>query len=176
MPSQCHACYRSISYLSHLDNCIDEGRKHIQNHIRKYGNKDEVFKIRWAIIKHVDDVSHQEYNNLLNAFAKYSKLEELHYLKEEFSTFFSLTTREAAASFLDYYKGLVEECGIPELNKFVKTLDNWMEYILNYYNYPISNGTTEGNNHKVKNIKRRAYGYRNRNNWEVRVKYELQCA
>ncbi|ABR47720.1 transposase, IS204/IS1001/IS1096/IS1165 family protein [Alkaliphilus metalliredigens QYMF] len=160
----------------HLHNCIDEGRKHIQNHIRKYGNKDEVFKIRWGILKHIDDANYQEYNNLLDAFSKYPKLEELHYLKEEFSTFFYLTTKEDAASFLGYYKGLVEESGIPEFEKFVKTLDNWMEYILNYYDYPISNGITEGNNHKVKNIKRRAYGYRNRNNWEIRVKYEFQCA
>lgn len=160
----------------HLHNCVDEGRKHIQNHIRKYGNQDEVFKIRWAILKNVDNVSSEEYNNLLDAFAKYPEMEELHYLKEEFSTFFRLTTKEDAASFLAYYKGLVDECDIPELKKFVKTLDNWMEYILNYYDYPISNGTTEGNNHKVKNIKRRAYGYRNRNNWEIRVRYEFQCA
>ncbi|SNT22897.1 Transposase [Anaerovirgula multivorans] len=160
----------------HLHNCVDEGRKHIQNHVRKYGNKGEVFKIRWAILKNVDDVSSDEYTNLLNAFAKYPKLEELHYLKEEFRTFFTLTSKEGAASFLVYYKYLVDEYDIPELEKFVKTLDNWMEYILNYYNYPISNGTTEGNNHKVKNIKRRAYGYRNHNNWEIRVKYEFQCA
>lgn len=26
--------------------CVDDTRKHIQNHIRKHGNKDEVFKIR----------------------------------------------------------------------------------------------------------------------------------
>ncbi|SNT17804.1 Transposase [Anaerovirgula multivorans] len=91
-------------------------------------------------------------------------------------TYFTLTSKEDVASFLAYYKDLVAEYDIPELEKFVKTLDNWMEYILNYYDYPISNGTTEGNNHKVKNIKRRAYGYRNRSNWEIRVKYEFQCA
>ncbi len=52
-----------------------------------------------------------------------------------------------AASFLSYYKDLAEEYNIPELKKFVKTLNNWRSYILNYYDYPISNGTIEGNNH-----------------------------
>jgi transposase len=88
----------------------------------------------------------------------------------------SITRKEDAAAFLVYYKDLVEEYDIPELKKFVKTLDNWITYILNYYDYPISNGTTEGNNHKIKNIKRRAYRYRNRDNYEIRVKHEFKCA
>lgn len=160
----------------HLHNSVDDARKHIQNHIRKYGNKDEVFKIRWAILKNVEDLSPEEYDNLLMAFAKYEKLEQLHYLKEEFRMFFEITSKQEAAAFLAYYKDLAVEYDIPELKKFIKTLDNWITYILNYYDYPISNGTTEGNNHKVKNIKRRAYGYRNRDNWEIRVKYEFECA
>ncbi|SHK25935.1 ISL3 family transposase [Paramaledivibacter caminithermalis] len=160
----------------HLHNCVDDARKHIQNHIRKYGKKDEVFKIRWCILKNIEDLGYKEYENLLIAFAKYPKLEQLHYLKEEFRVFFDLITKENAEAFLDFYKDLAEEYDIPELKKFTKTLDNWKPYILNYYDYPISNGTTEGNNHKVKNIKCRAYGYRNRDNWEIRVKYEFKCA
>ncbi|TCO75189.1 transposase [Marinisporobacter balticus] len=77
---------------------------------------------------------------------------------------------------MDFYKDLATEYDIPELKKFKKTLDNWKLYILNYYDYPISNRTTEGNNHKIKNIKRRSYGYRNRDNWEIRVKHEFKCA
>ena len=160
----------------HLHNCVDDARKHIQNHIRKYDKKDEVFNIRWTILKNVEDLNYEEYQNLLTVFAKYEKLEQLHYLKEEFRVFFEVTTKEDAAAFLDYYRELVAEYDIPELKKFTKTLDNWATYILNYYDYPISNGLTEGNNHKVKNIKRRAYGYRNRDNWEIRVKYEFECA
>ena len=112
----------------------------------------------------------------MDAFANYRQLEELHYLKEEFRIFFKLRTREKALTFLEYYKGLLTEYDIPELRRFIRTIENWLPYILNYYDYPISNGTTEGNNHKVKNIKRRAYGYRNRSNWELRLKYEFECA
>lgn len=39
----------------HLHKCVDDARKHIQNHIRKYDKKDEVFNIRWAILKNVEE-------------------------------------------------------------------------------------------------------------------------
>lgn len=159
-----------------LHQCVDDARKHIQNRIRKYGKKDEIFKIRWAILKNMEDLNDSEYNNLMDAFAKYRQLEDLHYLKEEFRIFFRLKTKEKALTFLEYYTGLLTEYDIPELRRFIRTIKNWMPYILNYYEYPISNGTTEGNNHKVKNIKRRGYGYRNRSNWELRLKCEFECA
>jgi transposase len=160
----------------HLHKCVDQARKHIQNHIRKHGKKDEVFKIRWALLKNVEDLKAEEAVRLAIAFSKHPEIESLHYLKEEFREFFKLTSREDALAFLEFYKDLVKEHDIPELRTFCKTLDNWMEYILNYYDFPISNGPTEGNNHKVKNIKRRGYGYRNTNNFELRVKLEFQCA
>ncbi|MCR4436866.1 MAG: ISL3 family transposase [Clostridiales bacterium] len=141
--------------------CADNARKHIQNHIRKYGKKQEVFKIRWALLKNVEDLKRDEALPLILACTKYPVIEGLHYLKEEFREFFNLETKEDAIAFIEYYKGLVAEYDIPELKTFCKTLDNWLPYILNYYDYRISNGLTEGNNHKVKNIKRRAYGYRN---------------
>lgn len=155
---------------------VDDARKHIQNHIKKNGKKNEVFKIRWALLKNVEDLKYEEALRLILSCTKYEKIYELHYLKEEFREFFNLTSKEDAAAFLEYYKNLVSEYDIPELKIFCKTIDNWMPYILNYYDFPISNGPTEGNNHKIKNIKRRAYGYRNHKNFELRVKMEFECA
>ena len=156
--------------------CVDDARKHIQNHIRKYGNKEEVFKIRWALLKNVEDLKREEALWLILACNKYPVIERLHYIKEEFREFFKIQTKEHAIAFIEYFKDLVKEFDIPELKAFCKTLDNWLPYILNYYDYPISNGLTEGNNHKVKNIKRRGYGYRNEDNFNLRVKLEFECA
>ncbi|SKA76606.1 Transposase [Caloramator quimbayensis] len=155
---------------------VDDARKHIQNHIKKNSKKNEVFKIRWALLKNVEDLKHDEALRLILSCTKYEKIYELHYLKEEFREFFNITSKEDAIAFHEYYKDFVYEYDIPELKIFCKTIDNWMPYILNYYDFPISNGPTEGNNHKIKNIKRRAYGYRNHNNFELRVKMEFECA
>ncbi|TCO69697.1 transposase [Marinisporobacter balticus] len=71
--------------------------------------KDEVFKIRWGLLKNIEDVSPNEYENLRIIFAKYQKLEQLHYLKEAFRIFFELATKDNAAAFLDFYKDLATE-------------------------------------------------------------------
>jgi len=73
--------------------CVDDARKHIQNHIRKHGKKNEVFKIRWALLKNVEDLKRDEALLLTLACTKYPKIEELHYLKEEFREFLKLSAR-----------------------------------------------------------------------------------
>lgn len=155
---------------------VDNARKHIQNRIRKYGKKDEVFKIRWALLKNIEDLTEKQISNLVLACDKYPQLAKLHYLKEEFRKFFEIKTKEYALSFIDYFKDLVAQYDIPELNSFCGTIDNWLPYILNYYDYPISNGLVEGNNHKIKNIKRRGYNYRNQENFNLRVLAEFKCS
>lgn len=163
-----------ISQLFHK--LVDDARKHIQNKIRKEeGDKDKVFGIRWALLKNFEDLEADEINKLFKVCDEYPKLGECFALKEEFRKFFDITDKENAMTFIDYFKELVKESQIPELQSFTKTLDHWRPQILNYYDYNISNGPTEGFNHKVKNIKRRAYGFRNESNFEIRVMFEF-CA
>lgn len=162
-----------ISQLFHEQ--VDNARKHIQNKVRKEeDNKEKVFGIRWALLKNFEDLDAEEINRLFKVCDEYPKLGECFALKEEFRKFFQIDTKEDASAFIDYFKELVGESQIPELQSFSKTLDHWREYILNYYDCKISNGPTEGFNNKIKNIKRRAYGYRNDKNFEIRVK--LECA
>jgi transposase len=159
-----------------LHKSVDDERKHIQNRIKKDGKKGEVFGIRCALLKNIEDLKKEEALKLILACTRYPEIEQLHYLKEEFREFFNLNSREDALAFIEYYKGLVDEYDFPALKKFCKAPDNWMPYILNYYDYRISNGLTEGNNHKIKNIKRRGYGYRNQHNFTLRLKLEFECA
>ena len=48
-------------------------------------------------------------------------------------------------------------------------LTNWREEILNYFEYRITNGFVEGKNNRIKTIKRMGYGYRNTNNFRLRI-------
>ncbi|WP_192845031.1 transposase, partial [Clostridium ljungdahlii] len=101
--------------------------------------------------------------------SEYPMLRTCYELKEEFRKFFEITNIDEASVYIDYFTALVAESEIPELQSFCKTLNNWREYILNYYYFFISNGPTEGRNHKLKNIKRRGYGYRNIDNFRLRI-------
>lgn len=157
-----------ISQAFHV--AVDNARKHIQNQIRKEeGNKKKVFGIRWLLLKNQEDLTAKERALLEDVCNHYPKLMTCYELKEEFRTFFDITNIDEANSYIDYFTAIVTESEIPELQSFCKTLNNWRKYILNYYYYFISNGPTEGRNHKLKNIKRRGWGYRNINNFRIRI-------
>lgn len=157
----------------HLHNQVDKARKHIQNKVRKEtGDKNKVFGIRWALLKNLEDLTADELSRLLDACEEYPELGHCLFLKEEFRKFFDIVTKDDADAFIDYFQGLVIEYDIPELKEFCKTLNNWRTGILSYYDHFITNGFVEGMNHKVKNIKRRAFNYRNDDNFKTRVLYE----
>jgi transposase len=70
----------------------------------------------------------------------------------------------------------VKQLGCGKLMPFIKTLERWLEHILNYFNQGITNGAVEGINNRVKLIKRHAYGYRNVTNFRNRVAAEISEA
>jgi transposase len=153
-----------------LHAAVDKARKHIQNKMRKEdGDKKKVFGIRWAFLKNHEDLKVEEEKLLEQVCSEYPMLRTCYELKEEFRNFFEITTIDKASVYIDCFTALVAESEIPELQSFCKTLNNWREYILNYYYFFISNGPTEGRNHKLKNIKRRGYGYRNIDNFRLRI-------
>ena len=58
---------------------------------------------------------------------------------------------------------------LPEFKELLHTFTNWREEILNYFDYRITNGFVEGKNNRIKTIKRTAYGYRNLDNFRLRI-------
>ena len=116
-----------------------------------------------------------EIKKLFEVCDEYPKLGECFALKKEFRNFFDITEKEEAMAFIYYFKEQVTDSQIPELQSFTKAHGRWLPQILNYYDCNITNGPTEDFNHKVKNIKRRAYGFRNERNFEICIKYEF-CA
>lgn len=56
------------------------------------------------------------------------------------------------------------------LQKLGKTLHNWQEEVARMFRYVKNNGITEGFHRKMKLIQRRAYGFRNFENYRLRVR------
>lgn len=154
---------------------LDNSRKYIQKKIREEENdKKKVFKIRWALLKRFENLTAEELKNFLEVCDEYPMILKCLELKEEFNKSFEISSKDEADAFIDYFQALIEESAIKQLQGFSRTLNNWRCKILNYYEHPITNGFVEGMNHKVKNIKRRAYNYRNFDNFKTRTKQE--CA
>ena len=68
--------------------------------------------------------------------------------------------------------GLIAEltdCGLEAMKTLSKTLHDWTEEIVRMWRFTRSNGITEGFHRKMKLIQRVAYGFRNFDNYRLRV-------
>lgn len=55
----------------------------------------------------------------------------------------------------------INQLNLPEFEGCSRAYHNWFHEILNFFDYPWSNGYTEGCNNKTKVMKRTCYGVRN---------------
>ncbi|MDY6974135.1 MAG: transposase, partial [Thermodesulfobacteriota bacterium] len=66
-----------------------------------------------------------------------------------------------------------EGTGDKYLTRFLATLSNWQDQILNYFIERITNGFVEGINNALRSTIRMAFGYRNFTNFKLRVLAKL---
>ena len=77
--------------------------------------------------------------------------------------------RELIPVFLDYIYQLKESMLSP-LVTLGKTLESWQEEVVRMFRFTKSNGILEGFHNKMEMISRRSYGFRNFENYRLRVK------
>ena len=62
------------------------------------------------------------------------------------------------------------DSNVPELHRLARTMDAWREELLAYFDTGgISNGPTEAMNLLIKEVKRTGHGFRNFNNYRLRL-------
>jgi transposase len=68
----------------------------------------------------------------------------------------------------------LRQSGLPQMVQLGETLDSWKEEIATMWRFTRNNGITEGFHNKMETINRQAYGFRNFENYRLRVK--VLCA
>ena len=61
-------------------------------------------------------------------------------LKESFRDWYRGTDRSRAEERLESLEKTISNDSLPEFKELLHTLDNWQQEILNYFDYPITNG------------------------------------
>ena len=100
---------------------------------------------------------------------KYPKLKELYHYKEALHRFYRIKGYERAKQVLQKILDQMANSTLKEIKRLRYTLLRWRQEILNYFKTRLTNGRTEGFNNRAKLIKRRAYGYKNFNNYRLRL-------
>lgn len=157
--------------------------KHLNERItairRKY-QKDapkEIMEVlkgsRWILVRNRKDLSPKDEQKLKQILEACPELRTIYLLKEEFRFIFEKAkNRDKAEKYLRVWKLKAKYTGNWFLLKFVKTLENWWNEILNYFFERITNGFVEGLNGAIRSIIRRAFGYRNFDNFRYQVMAE----
>jgi transposase len=97
------------------------------------------------------------------------RLRQAYCMKNQFHKFMDCENRNEARKQLGIWNMMVIGYDLPEFQACTKTFINWKDEILNSFDYPFSNGYTEGVNNKIKVIKRNAFGVRNFNRFRNRI-------
>ena len=96
-------------------------------------------------------------------------LRSAYYLKELFYEILDCDDKKKGKEMLSKWILIAQKSRLKDYQDCATTLQNWSESIFNTFDYPYTNGFTEGCNNKIKVLKRNAYGYRNFNRFRKRI-------
>ena len=96
-------------------------------------------------------------------------LRSAYYLKELFYEILDCTNGTKGKELLSKWILISQNSRLKDYQDCVTTFQNWSKSIFNTFDYPYTNGFTEGCNNKIKVLKRNAYGYRNFNRFRKRI-------
>jgi transposase len=150
---------------------LTEARREIQRGLDKEQAK-ELKGTRWLWQTNPENLSAEQRQQLEGLKERFPRLKQLVEQRESLRAVFEDRTIQDAASgasrlqtWMEQAKGL----GLQALEKFCKTLSNWLGRIANYFEWRSSNGRTEGFNHGLRTILWRSFGMLNFRHFRLRV-------
>jgi transposase len=180
--------YRSVveQYLPHADIVADrfhvmkqlneqltKARRQIQRQADA-DTKEALKGSRWLLVRTQHSLTVEQAQQLQIALTAHADLRTAYLLKEEFRLIFEqIHDPEQARRFLMAWVFKVQQTNNQYLLDFVKTLHNWWQQILNYFDERITNGFVEGMNRVIRAIIWRACGFRNFDNFKLQILAEL---
>lgn len=135
-----------------------------------YESRRKYFKrSRRVLLKKPDRLTEEEADQVESMLKISERLRQAYFLKNEFHKLMGCKSKEEARKQLGIWNMMATGYNLPEFQACTKTFINWSEEILNSFEYPFSNGYTEGVNNKIKVIKRNAFGVRNFKRFRNRI-------
>ncbi len=158
--------------MKQVNDELDAGRRKIKRETEKIKNKSKKEKIleglkksKYVLLKNEKDLNEGEQEKLKEVEKVAPTLTKMHALKEEL--------RDIFESSKDWSEGLLEIADwLKDVSKYFPksfgTIRRWIGEIIAYFDEGTTQGIVEGINNKLKLIKRRAFGFRNFDNFQIR--------
>lgn len=128
---------------------------------------------KWIWLKKKENRTEKEKNLFDTLVERNFEVGKAYAMKEQFKGIYSLKTIEEAENyFAEWYK-LVIGSGMKPMIKVADMLKDKLQGVLNYIEYNITNGTSEGLNSLIQGLKAAARGYRNFENFRISILFYL---
>jgi transposase len=142
--------------------CVDKVRKRECRRLKQElpeAEYEEIKGVMWMLRKNNQGLTADERKTLRRLFEYSPELKLAYTLREELTAIFEmLLTKEEARKRFRKWCDKVRRSLLTCFDNFLKTLDNWLDEIVNYFADRLSSGFVEGLNNKIKTTKRRCYG------------------
>lgn len=155
----------------HVVKALNEALDVIRKTLRRAYPKENCFKkLKWVLFKQTEGLTKTQSKALNEAFQLSRELHQAYQFRNGFHAIFvQAANKQQAAGWLKRWVQEVRLSQNPAWNKFLKTLDNWKDPILNFVESGISNAVTEGCNNFVRYVRRVSFGMPNFEHMRLRV-------
>lgn len=160
-----------------INEALDKVRRRIVNLERAREKKDgadgrsSVVKgTKYILLRNCENITDRKDIDRLNAALELNRdLSTAYYLKEDARLIWDCESKLQASMQLNAWLSAARTSLIPELVKVADTVESHRDGILAYFDKPISTGSVEGINNKIKTLKRMAYGFRDNRYFTLRL-------
>ncbi len=160
--------------MKNFQECLTEARRELQRQLSD-PEREQLKGSRWLWVTNPENLSAAAQRELQRLKGQFPSLGQLAEQREALRAIFDdrrLTSPAEGRQRLRAWMEQVQGLGLKALDRFCKTLGNWLDKIANYFLSRGSNGRTEGLNHGLRAILWRAFGMVNFQNFRLRV---LHC-
>ena len=150
-----------------LNDVLDVMRKTLR---REHPDQDSFKRLKWILFKRSQHLTDEQVQALTQAFEDAPQLKKAYELRNRFHTIYESAQNKAQArTWLQRWEKEVRSTKNPAWDKFLKTLGNWKELILNFVDSGICNAVTEGLNNLIRYLRRLSFGIPNFEHMRLRI-------
>jgi transposase len=160
--------------MKNLQECLTGARRELQRKLSA-AERDCLKGSRWLWQTNWENLTEEQRQQLTRLKERFPELGALADKRESLRALFedrTIQTPSVARERLQAWLKEVQTLGLTAMNRFAKTLTNWLDKIANYFQNRGNNGRTEGFNRGLRTILWRACGMTNFQHFRLRV---LHC-
>jgi transposase len=132
-------------------------------------NDPTVYRSRWSYAKRRWTLDDHERAQLAAIFDLHPDVAVAWWMREAFAAIYEAADRADAERRLEVWEHNLAAANLKELTDCWRNLSRWRDEILNYFEDRQTNGYAEGVTNKIKVMKRRSYGFTNRDRYRRKV-------